>query len=103
MPKLTRFEDLTCLAPLDNMFYIYILKGEKDHNFYTGYTNNLKKRLEEHNKGIIESTKMRRPLRLLYYEACLNKEDALHREQYLKTAWGKRFIKTRLKNYLKSI
>jgi len=101
--KLTRFEDLECLAPLDNMFYVYILKNERDHNFYTGYTKNLKKRLEEHNKGINESTKLRRPLRLIYYEACLNKEDAIHREKYLKTSWGKRFIKTRLNNYLRSI
>jgi putative endonuclease len=101
--KLTRFEDLECLAPLDNMFYVYILKSERDHNFYTGHTKNLKKRLEEHNKGINESTKLRRPLRLIYYEACLNKKDAIHREKYLKTSWGKRFIKTRLNNYLRSI
>ena len=101
--KITRFEDLECLAPLDNMFFIYVLKSEKDHNLYIGFTRNLKKRLEEHNKGIVKSTKLRRPLRLIYYEACLSEKDALCRERYLKTAWGKRFIKNRLKNFLNYI
>ena len=48
----------------------------------------------------IESTCNRRPLLLIYYEACLNEHDARLREKYLKTAWGKRYIKNRLKNYL---
>jgi predicted GIY-YIG superfamily endonuclease len=46
--KITRFEDLECLAPLDNFYFVYILKSEKDNNFYTGYTQNLHKRIEEH-------------------------------------------------------
>ena len=46
------------------------------------------------------STKNRLPVELVYYEACLNQQDATHREKYLKTAWGKRYIKSRLKNYL---
>ena len=71
-----------------------------DHNFYVGYTKDLKNRLEKHNKGKVNSTKKRQPLKLVYYEACLNQEDAIHREKYLKTAWGKRYIKSRLKNYL---
>ena len=79
--KITRFEDLECLAPLDNMFFIYVLKSESDHNLYIGVTRNLKKRLEEHNKSIVKSTKLRRPLRLIYYEACLNEKDALCRER----------------------
>ena len=81
------------------MFFVYILQcGDK--NFYTGYTSNLKHRLEEHTKGSVISTKNRLPVTLIYYEACLNQKDALHREKYLKTSWGKRYIKTRLKNYL---
>ena len=82
------------------MFYTYILKSKKDNQFYTGYTNNLKERMELHNKGKIVSTKNRLPIELVYYESCLNQQDATHREKYLKTSWGKRFIKTRLKNYL---
>lgn len=82
------------------MFYIYILQSLKDKNFYTGYTKDLKVRLKEHSDGKVNSTKNRQPLKLVYYEACLNQQDATHREKYLKTAWGKRYVKVRLKNYL---
>ncbi|MDX9856132.1 MAG: GIY-YIG nuclease family protein, partial [Candidatus Moranbacteria bacterium] len=72
----------------------------KDSNNYVGYTKNLKLRFEEHMKGRVESTKNRRPLELIYYEACLDQHDATHREKYLKTYHGKMFIKNRLKSYL---
>ena len=65
---------------------------------YVGFTPDLKTRFEKHNEGKVESTKKRRPLDLLYYEACRSKADALHREKYLKSSWGKRYIKNRLKN-----
>ncbi|MFH1462160.1 MAG: GIY-YIG nuclease family protein [bacterium] len=81
------------------MYYTYILQSKKDTQFYTGYTDNLKERLKLHNAGKVMSTKNRLPVELVYYEACLNQQDSTHREKYLKTAWGKRFIKTRLKNY----
>ncbi|NNL22651.1 MAG: GIY-YIG nuclease family protein, partial [Ignavibacteriaceae bacterium] len=58
------------------MFYTYVLQSLKDYNFYYGYTNDLKSRIELHNKGRVESTRYRRPLKLIYYEACLNKDDA---------------------------
>ena len=82
------------------MFYIYILESLLDNNFYVGYTNDLENRFKKHNNGQVESTKKRRPLELVYYEACLCQDDAIHREKYLKTAWGKKYIKNRLKNYL---
>lgn len=82
------------------MYYVYVLRSERDSKFYVGYTCDLKKRLEMHNRGYAESTRSRRPLRLVYYEACLDKQDALHREKYLKTAYGKRYIKSRLRRYL---
>ena len=80
--------------------YIYILQSKKDNKFYTGYTKNLKLRFEQHQKGRVRSTKNRRPLKLVYYEACLNQQDATHREKYLKTYHGKMFLKNRLKSYL---
>ena len=83
-----------------NFFYTYVLQSLKDLNFYVGYTNNLVKRIEEHNKGKVASTKNRVPLKLIYWEGCLNQQDARRREKYLKTSWGKRFIKNRLKSYL---
>ncbi|MCZ7613827.1 MAG: GIY-YIG nuclease family protein [Ignavibacteriaceae bacterium] len=81
-------------------YIIYILQSKLDNKFYVGFTNNLKKRLIEHNSGKVKSTKSRRPLDLVYAEVCYNKSDALHREKYLKSSYGKRFIRNRLKNYL---
>ena len=80
-------------------FYVYVLQSEMDNQFYTGYTSDLQKRLEEHNMGNVHSTKNRRPLKLVYFEGCLNQQDATHREKYLKTTYGKRYLKERLKNY----
>lgn len=82
------------------MYFVYILISELDGDKYVGYTKNLKNRMNDHNTGQIKSTKYRRPLKLIYYEGCLNQQDATHREKYLKISWGKRYIKNRLKNYL---
>ncbi|MFQ5964136.1 MAG: GIY-YIG nuclease family protein [Candidatus Scalinduaceae bacterium] len=81
------------------MYYTYVLKSHKDGKMYTGSTKDLKLRFEQHEKGLVKSTKHRRPLELIYYEACLSEEDALHREKYLKTHYGKMFLKNRLKSY----
>ena len=81
-------------------YYVYILQSLKDNKFYAGYTENLRLRFEEHRKGHVISTKNRRPLKLIYSEACLNKKDAMHREKYFKTYHGEMFIKSRLKSYL---
>lgn len=67
------------------MFYVYILKSKKDGNLYIGSTNDLKRRIREHRYGVIPSTKFRRPLRLLYYEAYKSEEDARARERNLKS------------------
>jgi putative endonuclease len=80
-------------------YYIYLLKSLKDNNLYTGYTSDLRKRLDEHNSGKVISTKNRLPLKLIYFEGCINQQDATHREKYLKTSWGKRYVKARMKNY----
>ncbi len=81
-------------------FYTYVLMSQKDKEFYTGVTNNLKRRLEQHNAKLVLSTKHRVPLKLVYFEACLDKNDAYRREKYLKTGMGKRFLKNRLKGGL---
>ncbi len=82
------------------IFYVYVLQSTSDKYFYTGYTNNLKERINDHNTGQVKSTINRKPLTLIYFEGCLNQQDATHREKYLKTTYGKRYIKNRLKNYL---
>ncbi len=85
---------------MNDFYYTYVLLSQKDNKFYTGYTSDLKRRFEEHNKGLVASTKNRRPLVLVYFEACLNQQDATHREKYLKSFHGKMFIRNRLKSYL---
>jgi putative endonuclease len=81
-------------------YYIYGLQSELDKNFYTGYTDNIQRRITEHHSGKVKATKFRLPMKLIYWEGCLNQKDASSREKYLKTSWGKRYIKNRLKNYL---
>mgnify|MGYP001614204872 CR=1 FL=1 len=82
-----------------NMFYAYVLIN-KDNFMYTGFTYDLRKRFKEHNDGKSTYTKHRGPYTLIYYEACLDENDARQREKYLKSGTGKRFIKNRLKRFL---
>ncbi len=83
------------------MHYVYILQSKKDIKFYTGLTNDLKRRMKEHQSGNVRSTWNRKPLELIYYETCLNEDDAKQREMYLKSGMGKKYIRNRLKRYLK--
>ncbi len=88
------------MIPVRPWFYTYVLKCGKTNTFYTGTTNNLKRRFEEHAKGQVYYTKDRFPISLVYFEACLSKDDAYRRERYLKTGMGKRFLKNRLRQGL---
>ncbi len=80
--------------------YVYVLRSLADGQFYVGLTRDLRVRLQLHNGGKVPSTRRRIPLELIYWEGCLNESDAAQREKYLKTAWGKRYIKGRLRRYL---
>ena len=82
------------------MYFTYVLKSQKDGKNYIGYTNDVNSRLIQHNEGKVTSTNHRRPLELIYFEACLNKADAMRRERYLKTYHGRLFLAKRLKVYL---
>ncbi len=62
--------------------------------------NRVKLRLEEHKNGRVESTKNKGPFKLIYFEGCLNQQDATKREKYLKQYLGRMFLKNRLKSYL---
>ena len=77
-------------------YYTYILKSKKDGKLYTGSTNDLRKRLSQHNKGESTYTKGRGPFELIYYEACLLENKARSRELFLKSGMGKRYLKNRL-------
>jgi putative endonuclease len=78
------------------MFYTYVLKSEVDGKLYVGWTIDIAKRVIEHNEGRVTSTAYRRPLKLLYYEACLTKEGAVEREKQLKTGFGRAYLKRRI-------
>jgi len=82
------------------MYYTYVLQSKKDDKFYVGFTKDLKLRFDKHSKGKVESTRDRRPLNLIYYEACLNQEDAANREKYMKSYHGRMFLKNRRRSYL---
>ena len=84
---------------MEQFYYTYVLRSLKDGKNYTGYTKNLKLRFEQHCNGEVESTKNRRPLDVIYFEACLNQQDATHREKYFKTHFGRMFLKNRLKKW----
>lgn len=82
------------------MFYTYLLKSKKDGSLYTGSTVDLRKRLKQHNSGQSGYTKKHMPYEIIYYEACLNEEDARSRELFLKSGMGKRYLKNRLRRSL---
>ena len=66
------------------MFYVYVLKSIKDNNLYLGFTNNLERRIKEHNRGFVSSTKFRKPFELIYVEGYKSEKDARNRENNLK-------------------
>ena len=84
------------------MFYTYVLLSEKDEKFYVGFTKDLRERLEKHETGKVKSTANRRPLKLIYYEACLDERDSIKREKYFKTGFGRRFLRNRLESFLET-
>lgn len=66
------------------MFYFYILKSIRDKKLYVGFSEDLQRRFQEHNKGKINSTKNRQPFKLIYYEAYKSEKDARNRERQIK-------------------
>ncbi len=85
------------------MNYTYVLLSERDGRFYTGSTTDLRARVRSHAAGRVGSTASRAPLVLIYYEACVDLDDARRRERFLKTGKGKRYLNNRLVGYLSAI
>ncbi|MBI2028349.1 MAG: GIY-YIG nuclease family protein [Candidatus Levybacteria bacterium] len=83
-------------------YYVYILLLN-NNKLYTGSSGDLKRRVKYHNNGLVKSTKNYKPVKLIHYEAYLEKGDALRRERYLKTTEGKRFLRQQIKLLLKKI
>ena len=86
---------------ISNWHYVYALHSIKDGNLYIGYTTDLRRRFMEHNAKRSFATAPRAPFKLIYAEVCKNEDDAKRRENYLKTTQGRRFLKLRLRNFLK--
>ena len=81
---------------MGRFYYTYVLQSSKDDKFYIGWTVDLKSRVQKHNKGLIDSTKYRNPLKLVYFEGCLSKKQAIIREKQLKTGFGRKYLKSRV-------
>lgn len=90
-------------SDVSRKFYIYVLYSLKDHKFYIGFTRNLKLRLKEHANGSVDSTRTRRPLKLIHYEYFMNEDDAKAREVFLKSGFGRNQLKLSLKRTLKEL
>ncbi len=79
------------------MYYVYALQSLRDKNWiYIGYSDDLRKRFESHCAGKVRSTKPKRPLQLVYYEAYKSKDDARKREYHLKTGQQRELLKMRI-------
>jgi putative endonuclease len=83
--------------------YTYGQLSERDGRFYAGSTTDLRARVREHTAGRVRSTASRTPLVLIYYEACVDLDDARRRDRFLKTGKGKRYLNNRLSAYLSAI
>jgi len=84
-------------------YAVYVLFSEKDQQLYVGYTTDIKNRIANHNDGGTTSTKHRRPLKLIFIEYYLFKDDAIYREKYFKSSKGKRALKLMLNFTLTSL
>ena len=87
-------------SDVSNKYYVYVLYSLQDGGFYIGFTTNLRQRLVKHAKGEIISTKLRLPFKLIHYEYFIDKKDALAREEFLKSGFGRRQLKEILKRTL---
>lgn len=85
------------------MYYVYILHSKEDRGLYIGLTEDLQRRIAEHKRGLVVSTKNRLPIKIIHYESFLIKQDAESREKYLKSGYGKQQLKNSLKNLFKQL
>ncbi|MDO8488547.1 MAG: GIY-YIG nuclease family protein [Candidatus Omnitrophota bacterium] len=70
------------------MYYVYVFRSLKDGKHYIGYTNNLERRLQDHNRGKSRSVRHRAPFELIYHEKCLTRLEAIRKERQIKSYKG---------------
>jgi putative endonuclease len=83
------------------MWHVYVLRSQSLDRFYIGFSEDLDKRFVEHMRGATQTTSRAEDWVLVYYEACLDKRDAVARERQLKTGFGRGYINRRLENYMR--
>jgi putative endonuclease len=87
-----------------SFYYVYVLENQNDKSFYIGMTSDLRRRIKEHLMGYgSRTTNLKKNWKLIYFEAYLNKKDAIGREKFLKGGSGRKYLKKQLKHYLKLI
>ncbi|MBI2310758.1 GIY-YIG nuclease family protein [Candidatus Collierbacteria bacterium] len=77
-------------------FYTYVIQSQINYKLYIGWTNDLQKRLNKHNSGLVFATKPGLPWKLVYFEGCLSKIKAISREKTLKSGFGRKYVKSRI-------
>jgi len=83
------------------MYYVYVLECQKDKSWYIGYTEDLRKRIKDHQNGYgCRTTAIKKDWELIYYEAYIDKRDAIGREKFLKSGSGRKYLNKQLANYL---
>ena len=86
------------------MFYTYVLYSLKSKRLYVGYTEDLKQRVNEHNKGIGGSySNKNKPFKLIFYEAFLSKKDASKQEKFYKSGYGKEVLGEKIEKSLEKV
>ena len=78
------------------MYYVYAIKSIERIYIYVGMTNNIERRLAQHNNGQNRSTKAYKPFKLIYKEIYNTSTEAREREKYLKSGIGKEFLKMQI-------
>lgn len=82
------------------MFYTYVLKSRDFSKYYVGHTEEIVKRLDEHNSGKTRSIKAYIPYDLIYFERFETRKEAVRREKYFKSGSGREYLKEKLKKAL---
>ena len=77
-------------------YYVYVISSKQRNYIYVGITNNIERRLKEHNSGNNKTTKPYKPFKLLLHEKCTTRISARKREKYFKGGSGKEFLKSLL-------
>ncbi len=82
------------------MYYVYVLENQDDKSLYIGFTENIERRVFEHqNSKGGRTTKLKKDWKLIYYESYLLREDALGREKFMKSGSGRKYIKKQMFHY----